>query len=205
MGKIYQKARSMRLHTIAASFSSAWSKGFGSQDVYWVHPEQVSKTPQSGEFVTKGAFIIRGSRNYVRGVPLLIAVGIVDYEGERIMAGPPKALEKYTDTYVIIKPGYTKKEEISRANLKKNRITEHILTLDDVIGVLPSGKCDFIDERDLKNLKYIKTNLKKSTLYGLFFSLNFFFNKKFMSIKYFPSSSDIIMESSSMSDDRFTS
>ncbi len=140
---------------LAASFSSAWSKGFGSQDVYWVHPEQVSKTPQSGEFVTKGAFIIRGSRNYVRGIPLLIAVGIVDYEGERIMAGPPKALEKYTDTYVIIKPGYTKKEEISRAILRKID-KEHILTLDDVIGVLPSGKCDFIDERDLKNLKISK-------------------------------------------------
>jgi predicted ribosome quality control (RQC) complex YloA/Tae2 family protein len=138
---------------VAASFSSAWLKGFGSQDVYWVHPGQVSKTPQSGEFVAKGAFIIRGSRNYVRGVPLLIAVGIVDYEGERIMAGPPQALEKYTNNYVIIKPGYTKKEEISREILKRIN-TENFLTLDDVIGVLPSGKCDFVNERDLKSLKY---------------------------------------------------
>lgn len=138
---------------MAASFSSAWSKGFGSQDVYWVHPDQVSKTPQSGEFVAKGAFIIRGARNYVRGVPLLIAVGLVDYEGERIMAGPTNALEKYTNNYVIIKPGYTKKEEISREILKRID-TEHFLTLDDVIGVLPSGKCDFINERDLKSLKY---------------------------------------------------
>jgi predicted ribosome quality control (RQC) complex YloA/Tae2 family protein len=138
---------------VAASFSSAWLKGFGSQDVYWVHPGQVSKTPQSGEFVAKGAFIIRGSRNYVRGVPLLIAVGIVDYEGERIMAGPPQALEKYTNNYVIIKPGYTKKEEISREILKRIN-TDNFLTLDDVIGVLPSGKCDFVNERDLKSLKY---------------------------------------------------
>ena len=138
---------------MAASFSSAWSKGFGSQDVYWVNPEQVSKTPQSGEFVAKGAFIIRGARNYVRGVPLLIAVGIVDYEGERIMAGPTKALEKYTNNYIIIKPGYTKKEEISREILKRID-TEHFLTLDDVIGVLPSGKCDFVNERDLKSLRY---------------------------------------------------
>ncbi|MDP3065499.1 MAG: ribosome rescue protein RqcH, partial [Methanobacteriaceae archaeon] len=55
---------------LAASFSSAWSKGYSSQDVYWVNPDQVSKTPQSGEFVAKGAFIIRGSRNYIRAVPL---------------------------------------------------------------------------------------------------------------------------------------
>ncbi|MBI5458986.1 ribosome rescue protein RqcH [Methanobacterium sp.] len=128
--------------TLAASFSSAWNKGYGSQDVYWVHPDQVSKTPQSGEFVARGAFIIRGSRNYLRGIPLKIAVGIVDYEGERIMAGPAEAVAKYTDNYVVLKPGFTKKEEIARAVLKKID-PERILTLEDVIRVLPSGKCDF--------------------------------------------------------------
>ncbi len=128
--------------SLAASFSSAWSKGYGSQDVYWVHPDQVSKTPQSGEFVARGAFIIRGTRNYLRGIPLKIAVGIVDYEGERIMAGPVDAVAKYTDNYVVLKPGFTKKEEIARSVLKKID-PDHILTLEDVIRVLPSGKCDF--------------------------------------------------------------
>ena len=72
----------------AASFSSAWSKGFTSQDVFWVHPDQVSKTPEAGEFLAKGSFVIRGHRNYIRGARLKLAVGIVDYEGKRIMAGP---------------------------------------------------------------------------------------------------------------------
>jgi predicted ribosome quality control (RQC) complex YloA/Tae2 family protein len=139
--------------TLAASFSSAWTKGYASQDVYWVRPEQVSKTPQSGEFVAKGAFIIRGSRNYIRGIPLLIAVGVVDYEGERIMAGPISAVAKYTDKYAVIKPGFTKKEEISRSILRKID-TENRVTLDDVVRVLPSGKCDFADERDLRKLEY---------------------------------------------------
>lgn len=139
--------------SLAASFSSAWTKGFGSQDVYWVHPDQVSKTPESGEFVAKGAFIIRGTRNYIRGVPLFIAVGVVDYEGERIMAGPPSSVGKYTDNYVIIKPGFTKKEEISRSILRKID-TENRITLDDVVRVLPSGKCDFADERDLRKMKH---------------------------------------------------
>lgn len=132
--------------TLAASFSSAWSKGYGSQDVYWVHPDQVSKTPQSGEFVARGAFIIRGSRNYLRGIPLKIAVGIVDYEGERIMAGPVEAVAKYTDNYVVLKPGFTKKEEIARSVLKKID-PERILALEDVIRVLPSGKCDFVEKK----------------------------------------------------------
>ena len=136
----------MEAGSLAASFSSAWSKGYASQDVYWVHPDQVSKTPQSGEFVARGAFIIRGSRNYLRGIPLKIAVGIVDYEGERIMAGPAESVSKYTDNYVVLKPGFTKKEEIARSVLKKID-PERILTLEDVIRVLPSGKCDFVENR----------------------------------------------------------
>ncbi|HEY0196586.1 MAG TPA: ribosome rescue protein RqcH, partial [Methanobacterium sp.] len=138
--------------SLAASFSSAWTKGFSSQDVYWVHPDQVSKTPESGEFVAKGAFIIRGTRNYVRGVPLLVAVGVVDYEGERIMAGPVKAVSKYTGNYAVIKPGFTKKEEISR-KIQKKINTDNIITLDDVVRVLPSGKCDFADDRDLRKIE----------------------------------------------------
>jgi hypothetical protein len=135
--------------SFAASFSSAWSQGFGSVDVYWVHPDQVSKTPQSGEFVPKGAFIIRGSRNYVRNAPLLVAVGIVDYEGKRIMAGPPEALARLTDNYVIVKPGYTKKEEMAR-QIRGKIDKEKLLSIEDVVRVLPSGKCDFVDKRSLK-------------------------------------------------------
>ncbi len=129
--------------SFAASFSSAWSKGFSSQDVYWVNPEQVSKTPQSGEFVAKGAFIIRGSRNYVRGATVSISVGIVDYNGPRIMAGPADALKKHSKNYVTIKPGYTKKEAIAREILRSID-EDKIMTLDDIIRVLPSGKCDIV-------------------------------------------------------------
>lgn len=135
--------------SFAASFSSAWAKGFGSQDVYWVHPDQVSKTPKSGEFVAKGAFIIRGSRNYIRAATLLIAVGVVDYEGERLMAGPLDAVKKYTAKYVIIKPGYTKKEALAREILRKID-EERIFTLEDIIRVLPSGKADIVDERSIR-------------------------------------------------------
>lgn len=128
----------------AASFSSAWSKNYGTQDVYWVHPYQVSKTPESGKFLVKGSFIIRGKRNHIRGVNLKIAVGIVDYEGKRIMAGPIDAVKVHTDNFVIIKPGYTKKEVIAKKILHK--INENnIIALDDVVRVLPSGKCDITD------------------------------------------------------------
>ncbi|AMK14984.1 ribosome rescue protein RqcH [Methanobrevibacter olleyae] len=132
------------LGEFSAAFSSAWSKNFTSQDVYWVEPEQVSKTPVSGEFVPKGAFIIRGHRNYIRGCKLEISIGLVDYDGEkRIMAGPTDAMKTHTSKFVTIKPGYTKKEKIAKEIL--SRINEdNKLSLDDVVRVLPSGKCDFI-------------------------------------------------------------
>jgi predicted ribosome quality control (RQC) complex YloA/Tae2 family protein len=136
----------------AACFSSAWSKGLGSADVYWVNPEQVSKTPQSGEFVTKGAFIIRGARNYIRGLPLTLSVGIVDYEGDKIMAGPPEAVSHYTENFSTVKPGYTKKEEI--AMQIRNKIDpEKMFITEDVVRVLPSGKCDFVDQKGSKRRK----------------------------------------------------
>ncbi len=138
----------------AASFSSAWSLGFTSQDVFWVYPDQVSKTPESGEFLAKGSFVIRGHRNFIRGARVKLAVGIVDYEGKRIMAGPIEALEAHCENYVVIKPGYTKKEAIAKKII--NKINEDdLLTLDDIIRVLPSGKCD-IDEEYHQRKKYEK-------------------------------------------------
>ena len=140
----------------AASFSSAWSLGFTSQDVFWVHPDQVSKTPESGEFLPKGSFVIRGHRNYIRGARVKLAVGIVDYEGKRIMAGPIDALEAHCENFVVLKPGFTKKEAIAKKIL--NKINENdLLSLDDIIRVLPSGKCD-IDEEYHQRKKYEKIN-----------------------------------------------
>lgn len=125
----------------AASFSTAWSKSYTTQDVFWVHPDQISKTPEPGEFLPKGSFVIRGNRNFIRGAKLQIAIGIVDYQGKRIMAGPVDAVEKLTDNLVVIKPGYTKKEAIAKEILHKIN-EDNIITLDDVVRVLPSGKCD---------------------------------------------------------------
>lgn len=138
----------------AASFSSAWSRGFTTQDVYWVHPDQVTKTPESGEFLKKGSFVIRGHRNYIRSARVRLGIGIVDYEGKRIMAGPVDALEAHCDNFVVLKPGFTKKEAIAKKILHKIN-EDDLITLDDIIRVLPSGKCDIDEEYHLRK-KYEK-------------------------------------------------
>ena len=139
----------------ASSYSSAWSEGFSSYDSYWVTLDQVSKTPQSGEFLKKGSFVIRGRKNFIRNVPVLIAIGIVEYDDDkRIMAGPVQCLENMSDNFVIVKPGFTKKERISKEILNiidKNKL----FGVDDIVRNLPSGKCDLLDIREYKQ-KYGK-------------------------------------------------
>ena len=138
----------------AASFSTAWSKGFTTQDVFWVNPEQVTKTPEAGEFLPKGSFVIRGNRNYIRSAKVRIAIGIVDYEGKRLMAGPVDALETHCDNFIVLKPGYTKKTAIAKKILHEIN-EDDLITLDDIIRVLPSGKCDVDEEYHLRK-KYEK-------------------------------------------------
>ncbi len=61
----------------AASYSSLWKLGFYSGECYCVSATQVSKTPPSGEYLRKGAFVVRGKRRYFK-VELALCVGIAE-------------------------------------------------------------------------------------------------------------------------------
>jgi predicted ribosome quality control (RQC) complex YloA/Tae2 family protein len=92
----------------AAAFSRAWREGFASVDVYWVKPDQLSKSGPSGESVAHGAFVVRGERNWMRGTPLKIAIGVTFGESNdlpTIEAGPIDLVKTKAPTYVVIVPG----------------------------------------------------------------------------------------------------
>ena len=97
----------------AASYSKAWNQ-FADAQAYWVLPEQVSKTPQSGEFLPKGAFIIRGKRNHYR-CKLEIAVGEITLEDtKKLMAGPVESVKVRSDKFIILQSGVMKKNVIAK-------------------------------------------------------------------------------------------
>lgn len=123
----------------AACFSKAW-KQFAEAQAYWVLPEQVSKTAQSGEFVPHGAFVIRGKRNYCR-CKLEVAVGkiIVD-DVSKIMCGPVDAVKKYTDKYVVLTPGDIKKSDAARM---LSRVFD--VNVESLDQVLPPGGVTIVD------------------------------------------------------------
>ncbi|WP_298278257.1 NFACT RNA binding domain-containing protein, partial [Ferroplasma sp.] len=102
----------------AVSLSRAWPAGIGSGTAYWVEPSQVSKTPESGEFVSKGSWIVRGKRNYVLNLPLQLKISLIDYKGNTLPMISPAETKTESEKYVIIKPGNEKRstaaEKISK-------------------------------------------------------------------------------------------
>ncbi|HDQ06856.1 MAG TPA: fibronectin-binding domain-containing protein [Candidatus Bathyarchaeota archaeon] len=100
---------------LAASYSRAWREMLSAVNVYWVHPVQVSKTPPSGQFLKKGAFMISGSKNFVRGVPLKVAIGVKIEDDEMMVAGGPvDAIANQTEVYVEIVPGDQKSSQLAK-------------------------------------------------------------------------------------------
>jgi len=100
---------------LAASYSRAWGEMLSAVNVYWVNPDQVSKTPPSGQFLKKGSFMISGSKNFVRGVPLRVAVGLkIDDEEMVVVGGPVDAIANQTEVYVEIVPGDKKSSQLAK-------------------------------------------------------------------------------------------
>ncbi|MEM4576921.1 MAG: ribosome rescue protein RqcH [Candidatus Nezhaarchaeales archaeon] len=154
---VKSEGREVPLNTIveaaqyAACYSKAWKAGFGSIDVYWVYGEQVSKTPPSGEYLPKGSFMIRGTRNYLRGVELKLAVGLMIINGDvLVVSGPPSAIAKQAIAYVLLVPGDEEKGRAATRIAKifndelKSTASEKTITVEDVLKVLPHGPVKMI-------------------------------------------------------------
>jgi len=104
----------------AAAFSRGWREGFGSVDVYWVKPNQLSKGGPSGESVPHGAFVVSGQRNWLRGAPLKLAVGVVVGNENEIefVGGPVDAVKAKANAYMVVVPGDLTGKELFRLVLK---------------------------------------------------------------------------------------
>ena len=89
----------------AVSYSSVWKDSRFAGDAYMVTPDQVSKTPESGEYLEKGGFAVRGDRTYFRDVPVGVAVGIACEPHTQVLGGPPSAIVPKVETHVEVEPG----------------------------------------------------------------------------------------------------
>ncbi len=111
-------------------FSRAWKLGLVTTPTFWVTPDQVTKEANSGEYLTKGAFVIRGKTNYITPSPNC-AVGLLD-DG-RVMCAPVSAVKKNCKSYIILIQGRGKPSDAAKI-IKKKLGGE----LDEMIRSLPS-------------------------------------------------------------------
>jgi predicted ribosome quality control (RQC) complex YloA/Tae2 family protein len=137
-GRLQSEQEVLELAQATVSFSSGWKTGLGAADAYWVFRDQVSGSAESGEYLAKGSFVIRGKKNFVRHALLQVAVGR-DVEG-RIFAGPEPAVARASVRYVVLTPHREKPTDTAKKVLKElSAPGESAPGLDDVLRALPPG------------------------------------------------------------------
>ncbi|HEX2473030.1 MAG TPA: ribosome rescue protein RqcH, partial [Nitrososphaera sp.] len=142
------------LHQVAQatiSFSRAWKDGLSSADAYWVMAEQVKKGAPTGQFLPKGSFVIEGKRNYIKGVELRLAIGIIQLNNrETLLCGPEEAIKKRSIFYAVLLQGGMDpmnaakkvKSEFVKIAGDNTKIAESIkhVSLDEFVRALPTGR-----------------------------------------------------------------
>ncbi|MFW5991139.1 MAG: NFACT RNA binding domain-containing protein [Candidatus Nanoarchaeia archaeon] len=113
-----------------ASFSRAWKAGLASTETFYVMPEQVTKEAQSGEFLPKGAFMVRGKNTYIKP-KMNLAVCVYD---DKIMCGPVEAVRTHANLYIVLEQGEKKPSDLAK-EIKKHVKADN----DEIIRALPTG------------------------------------------------------------------
>ncbi|MBI4019422.1 MAG: NFACT family protein [Candidatus Aenigmarchaeota archaeon] len=126
----------------AACYSKAWAMGLGSVDVYWVTPEQVDKTPNAGEHLSKGSFMIHGKKNYLKGTRLALACGIID---GKVSVVPLETAGRKTPKHIVIMPGDTEAKRLSKRVMDKlkevcSKSEQGILEGARIDAMIPAGR-----------------------------------------------------------------
>jgi predicted ribosome quality control (RQC) complex YloA/Tae2 family protein len=120
----------------AVAFSKAWRAGLASASAFWVHPDQVSKSAATGEFVPRGAWVIHGTKNALRDLPLELAVGTIRYDGsDRWTVAPPSAVRALGTVRFLLTPG----EERDRGDREVELAKELGLSRTRLQSLLPAG------------------------------------------------------------------
>ena len=139
----------------AATYSGAWKSGHATADVYAVRPDQVSKTPPSGEYLSTGGFIVRGERTWYRNVPLTVSIGFISGDSPRVIGGPPAAVSKKASHRVTLRPGIYEPNDIAKKAVRALREMlpeaergglRRVLSTEAVAAYVPAGGSEMVVE-----------------------------------------------------------
>jgi hypothetical protein len=130
----------------AVTYSSVWKNGRYAGDVYSVEHDQVSKTPESGEYIEKGSFVIRGSRTHYPDTPVGCVVGIRCEPDTRVIGGPPGVIRPRAVTSIEVEPGEFAQADVAkrvyrlfRERFRDTSFVRKIASPDEIGKFLPPG------------------------------------------------------------------
>lgn len=145
-GKVVPESTLLEAAEFTVSYSSIWKSGQASGDAYWVLPSQVSKTPETGEYVGKGAFVIRGKRNYFKDVMLGAALGFELGEERRLIGGPVGMVKKRAKFVIEVEPGEFNQNDLSKKihrmmndKFEDKKLIKNVASPDKIAMLLPPG------------------------------------------------------------------
>jgi predicted ribosome quality control (RQC) complex YloA/Tae2 family protein len=148
-GKVVPESTLQETATFSVSHSALWKGGSASGDCYMIKGDQVSKTPETGEYVPKGSFIIRGERRYFENVTLELAVGLELKPETRAIGGPISAVTKNGAYVCEIVPGKFNQNDLSKKIyrlytdvIKDQKFLKTIASPDLIAMVMPPGESD---------------------------------------------------------------
>ncbi len=130
---------------MAVCWSRAWGSGGGAATAFHAKPGQVSKTAETGESLGRGAFIVRGTRQWYRDLPLELCLGLVAINGVPLpLVGPHAVVSEVCERWIRISPGTQKKEVVATSIAKATGLVQ-----DDVLSALPAGNLDTSDDHGI--------------------------------------------------------
>ena len=142
----FNETAKLQAANMALIWSRGWTGGGGAGTSFWVKPGQVSKTAETGEFVAKGAFIVRGNRNWIKDLEMKMAIGLICINGiPLLLGGTSEIVSSLCERWAEIQPSNQKKEKLA------NQISKNTgLVTDDILPILP-GPCEIKENFGLLN------------------------------------------------------
>ncbi len=137
----------------AVSYSSVWKAGQYSDDVYMVDHDQVTKTPESGEYLATGGFAIRGDRTYFEDTPVDVTVGVQCEPSTRVIGGPSEPIEDRAETTTQVEPGRFAQGDVAKRIYREFRerfadesFVRKVASPDRIQHFLPPGTSRIAEE-----------------------------------------------------------
>jgi hypothetical protein len=136
-----------------------------------VKADQIRKGAPTGQFLPKGSFVIEGKRNYIKGVEIKLAIGVMQMSNNKftLVCGPVDAVKKSSLVYSVLLPGTMDptniakkiKNEFIRVTSDHTDLLDFIKTIsiDDFVRTIPYGqsKISFTERGERREIVGIAT------------------------------------------------